>query len=88
MCAIIVFILQLPSSYYLRQRNKCNALSWSIQTYLNLFIQFITYLPVNNTLSSKDSNKIFFVANYCFPSHLIKQEPKKKQQRDTLWAIV
>ena len=74
-CASIVFIFQLPSSYYLMQRNSFEVFK-PIYSLLNIFTSL-----KKNKLSLEDTNKTFFVANNCFPSHSIEQEPRKTATR-------
>ena len=67
-------ILQPPSYYYLMQRNSFEVFK-PIYSLLNIFTS------LKNKLSLEDTNKTFFAANNCFPSHIIEQEPRKTATR-------
>ena len=72
---MLLLVLQLPSSYYLMQRNLFEVFK-PIYSILNIFTRL-----KKNKLSFEDTNKTFFAANNCFPSHLIEQEPRKTATR-------
>ena len=68
---LLLFCSLTNATYYLKE-------SKHIYSPLNVFTR------LNSEISYKVSIKTFFVANFCFLSYSIKQEPLEKQNLDTL----